>query len=299
MTATGADAARQSADQPASESRLLPWILLAPAGLFLAVLLAATLMIARLSFGLKGMEWTAWTFENYRQLLQSLYLQSIVLTFKLAFLSAAIVVVLSVPIAMVMARTQSAGFRRLILFVLLLPLLVNLLLQSYGWIVLLAPAGLVNRALQSLGLADQPILFLFNETGVLIGLVQTTFPLAVLPIAAALRNVPYSLEEAASVLGAGRLRVFVEVQLPLMSPGILAASILVFAYNASAFVIPFLLGGRRVSMLAVLIRDQMGPLLNWPFGSANSVVLVVLTLLSLAVYQSVVSGNRPSRGPGV
>jgi putative spermidine/putrescine transport system permease protein len=248
-------------------------------------------MIVRLSFGLKGMEWAVWSIDNYQQLLQSLYLQSIGLTFKLAFLSTVIVVLLSIPIAMVMARTRSAALRRLILFVLLLPLLVNLLLQSYGWIVLLAPDGLVNRAIRGLGLANHPILFLFNETGVLIGLVQTTFPLAALPIAAALRSVPYSLEEAANVLGATRLRVFVEVQLPLMFPGIIAASILVFAYNASSFVIPFLLGGRRVSMLAVLIRDQMGPLLNWPFGSANAVVLVVLTLIALAAYQHFSGGH--------
>jgi putative spermidine/putrescine transport system permease protein len=291
MTTANAQAATQPNEARSLNRRLLPWILIAPAGLFLAVLLAATLMIVRLSFGLKGMEWAVWSIENYQQLQQSLYLQSIVLTFKLAFLSTVIVVVLSIPIAMVMARTRSAALRRLILFVLLLPLLVNLLLQSYGWIVLLAPDGLVNRAIRGLGLANHPILFLFNETGVLIGLVQTTFPLAALPIAASLRSVPYSLEEAANVLGATRLRVFVEVQLPLMFPGIIAASILVFAYNASSFVIPFLLGGRRVSMLAVLIRDQMGPLLNWPFGSANAVVLVVLTLIALAAYQHVSGGH--------
>lgn len=296
MTAADTEVVSRTIERRSLDRILLPWLLLAPAGLFLTVLLAATLMIVRLSFGLKGLEWVAWSINNYTQLLQSLYLHSIILTFKLAFLSAAAVVVLSMPIAMVMARTQSTTLRRLILFVLLLPLLVNLLLQSYGWIVLLAPDGLVNHALQGLGVTSHPILFLFNETGVLIGLVQTTFPMAVLPIAAALRTVPYSLEEAASVLGAGRLRVFAEVLLPLMLPGILAASILVFAYNASAFVIPFLLGGRRVTMLAVLVRDQMGPLLNWPFGSANSVVLVVLTLVSLGVYQHVVAGHGSARG---
>ncbi|NIR28205.1 MAG: ABC transporter permease [Gammaproteobacteria bacterium] len=248
-------------------------------------------MVLRLSFGLKGAEWDVWTLQNYADLVQSLYLRSILLTFKLAFLSTIIVVALSIPIALVMARTPSPGLRRFILFVLLLPLLVNLLLQSYGWLVLLAPDGLLNRGLQAIGLTDRPILLLFNQTGVLIGLVQTTFPLAALPIAGTLRNIPYSLEEAATTLGAGRIRIFAEILLPLMLPGILAASILVFAYNASSFVIPFLLGGRRVSMLAVLIRDQMGPLLNWPFGAANATVLVVLTLIALAVYQHFASAR--------
>jgi putative spermidine/putrescine transport system permease protein len=120
---------------------------------------------------------------------------------------------------------------------------------------------------------------------VTLGLVQTAFPLAVLPIANAIRTIPPSLEEAAALLGANRLRVIRHVLLPLAAQGILAASLLVFAFNVSAFVVPFLLGGRRVSMLALLIRDQMGPLLNWPFGAANSVVLVALALAVLAAYQ--------------
>jgi putative spermidine/putrescine transport system permease protein len=117
------------------------------------------------------------------------------------------------------------------------------------------------------------------------GLEQGGFPLAVLPIASALRNIPKSLEEAAATLGANRLSVLWHILFPLSLPGVIAGSLIIVAFNASAFVVPFLLGGRRVPMLGILIRDQMGPLLNWPFASANAAVLVVIVLIVLTMYQ--------------
>jgi putative spermidine/putrescine transport system permease protein len=105
-----------------------------------------------------------------------------------------------------------------------------------------------------------------------------------------------SVEEAAATLGANRLRVLWHIVVPLAMPGIVAASVLVFAYNSSAFVIPFVLGAGRVPMAALLVRSQMGPLLNWPFGSAIAVVLIVLTLLALAVYRRLIAGIRRTGG---
>jgi len=267
--------------------KLAPWLLLSPASIFLGILILASLMILRVSFGQKGMEWEVWTLQSYKMLEQSIYIRSILLTFRLAFFSALIVMVLSYPLAMFMARAKSNLIRLMMTFIVLLPLFLNLLFQSYGWLIILGPAGLLNKLLMAVGLTDRPLQFLFNETGVLIGLVQTSFPLAVLPMVSALRNIPPSLEEAATTLGAGRIKVFWHVTFPLSLPGVIGGSLLVFAYNASAFVIPFLLGGRRVSMLAVLIRDQMGPLLNWPLGAANAVILVLTTLIILTVYQNV------------
>lgn len=231
------------------------------------------------------MEFAFWTLDNYAALSQHLYLRSIVVTFKMAGLSSLFVVLLGFPVALFMARLRGQILRRVILFVILLPLLMNLLLQSYGWLVILAPTGILSQLLQTSGITDRPTLFLFNQTGVLLGLVQTTFPLAVLPMATALGAIPRSLEEAAWTLGANRLRALWHVVLPLALPGILAATILTFAYNASAFVVPLLLGGRRVSMLAPLIADLMGPQLDWPLGAANAMVLIALTLVVLAVYQ--------------
>jgi putative spermidine/putrescine transport system permease protein len=268
-----------------------PWLYLAPAGLFIAVLIIAALVILRLSFGEKGEEWSTWSLDAYREIFTSLYLRSILLTFRLSFICTVITVILAYPVAMFLAGVSSGRLRRILLLCILMPLLMNLVLQSYGWLVLLAPDGVLNKILRASGWVDRPILFLFNERGVGLGMVQTAFPLAVLPLATAIGRIPRSVQDAASLLGANRLRVIWEVVLPLSAPGIIAASLLVFAYNVSAFVVPFLLGGRRVSMLAVLIRDQMGPLLNWPFGSANSVVLMAVAVLVLIVYQRLTRGG--------
>jgi putative spermidine/putrescine transport system permease protein len=242
-------------------------------------------VILRLSLGGKGEEWSTFSLEGYRAIFSSLYLRSILLTFRLSLVCTAVTVVLAYPAAMFLAGTRSPRLRRFLLLCLLMPLLMNVVLQSYGWLVLLAPDGIVNRSLVAAGLTARPLRLLFSETGVALGMIQTAMPLAVLPLANAIARIPQSLQDAAAILGANRLRVIREIVLPLSAPGLLAASLLVFAFNVSAFVIPFLLGGRRVSMLGVLIRDQMGPLLNWPLGAANSVVLMAIALVVLAFYR--------------
>ena len=199
--------------------RLAPWALLVPSGLFLGLMVAASLMMLRISFGAKNAEFDVWILGNYVKLTDTLYWKSIVVTLKLAFFSAVLVVLLGFPIAMFMARVRTEALRRIVLFAILLPLLMNLLLQSFGWLVLLAPTGLFNQILHSLGMADGPILLIFNQTGVLLALVQTAIPLAVLPMAGAIRMIPASVEEAAATLGANRLQVLWHVVLPLSLPG--------------------------------------------------------------------------------
>ena len=254
------------------------WLFLLPAMLFLFVLVVASLLVLRMSVGVKGEEWTAFSLASYARLLEPYYMKSLLLTMRLALVSSVIAVALAIPVGLAMARLKSPLMRQLFLAAVLLPLLVNLLLQSYGWLVILGPAGLLNKLLLSLGLIERPLMLLYNQTGVLLGLVQTAFPLAVLPIASAVRAVSRSYEEAAAMLGASRLQVLRQVVLPMCMPGIMTGATLVFAYNASSFVVPMLLGGRRVPMLAVVVHDQIAPLLNWPSASAGGVVLILSTL---------------------
>jgi putative spermidine/putrescine transport system permease protein len=215
-------------------------------------------------------------------------MKSLWLTLKLAFQSMICAVLLAIPVALAMARTKSRLARRLLLAGVLLPLLVNLLLQGYGWLIILGPAGLLNHALLGSGLVQRPLMWLYRENGVLLGLIQTAFPLAVLPLSSAMRAVSSSYEEAAATLGATRWQTLRHVLLPLAMPGLVSGALLVFAYNASAFAVPLLLGGRRVPMLAVLVHDQVAPLLNWPAASASGVVLMVATLTVMALSQRLV-----------
>ena len=285
--------ARQVTQAARRARRGRPWLLLAPAGFFIGVLVCCALAMLRLSFGTKTGEWSDWTVANYVALDQRYYLSSLWTTLRLAFESAILTIALALPVALFMTRTTSPLLRRVVLVGILIPMLMSVLLQSYGWMVLLGPGGLVNRLLLSLHVTSRPIAFLFNESGVLIGLVQTCIPLAVLPIASALENVPRAFEEAAAVLGASRWRVYAHVILPLAAPGLLAAFVLVFGFNTGAFVVPLLLGGLRITTMAVLIQDQMGPMLNWPMGAAASVLLVVLALSVQALLTV-----RPRRAAG-
>ena len=285
-------------DAPAATAmeKARPWLLLAPILLFLGVLGAAALVVLRMSFGTQGNEWHGFTLQNYADLLDSYFLKSLWLTLKLAFQSMICAVLLAIPVALAMARTQSRLARRLLLAGVLLPLLVNLLLQGYGWLIILGPAGLLNHALLGSGLVQRPQMWLYRENGVLLGLIQTAFPLAVLPLSSAMRAVSRSYEEAAATLGATRWQTMRDIVLPLAMPGIVSGALLVFAYNASAFAVPLLLGGRRVPMLAVLVHDQVSPLLNWPAASASGVVLMVATLALMALSQWLLRRMRRLEG---
>lgn len=281
----------------AALARARPWLLLAPILVFLAVLAAASLVVLRMSFGTTGDEWRTFTLQNYADLADSYFVKSLLLTLRLAFQSMVCAVLLAIPVALAMARTESRLARRLLLAGVLLPLLVNLLLQGYGWLVILGPAGLLNHALLASGVIQRPLQWLYREHGVLLGLIQTAFPLAVLPLSSAMRAVSRSYEEAAATLGATRWQTLRHVMLPLAMPGLVSGALLVFAYNASAFAVPLLLGGRRVPMLAVLVHDQVAPLLNWPAASASGVVLMVATLVVMAISQRLVHRTQHIKEP--
>jgi putative spermidine/putrescine transport system permease protein len=278
------------------DSNARPWLLLSPVLLFLAVLAAAALAVIRMSVGSNGDEWRSVSLSSYADLATPYYMKSLWLTLRLAFQSTVLAVLLAIPVAIAMARAKSKLARRLLLTGVLLPLLVNLLLQSYGWLIILGPGGVLNNSLLALGIVQRPVQWLYRENGVLLGLIQTAFPLAALPMASALKAISGSYEEAAATMGASRWQILRHVLLPLAMPGILSGALLVFAYNASAFAVPLLLGGRRVSMLAVLVRDQITPLLNWPAASATSVVLMLATLAVMALSQKLVHRSQKMLG---
>ncbi|MDF9903086.1 UNVERIFIED_ORG: hypothetical protein OKW15_001042 [Pseudomonas reinekei] len=145
------------------------WFFLTPSMLFLGVLIAASLLVLRMSVGTKGAEWSGFSLASYAQLLEPYYLKSLMLTLRLALISAVIAVILAIPVAYTMSRLTSPFVRRIFLAAVLLPLLVNLLLQSYGWLVILGPGGMLNQTLMGLGLIKRPIMLLYNQNGVLMG----------------------------------------------------------------------------------------------------------------------------------
>jgi putative spermidine/putrescine transport system permease protein len=266
-------------------------ILFVPAGSLLLLVLLCAATVIRMSFGERNAEWTAWTLANYVTLLDAFYVRIFVKTILLAAASAVLAVSIGLPVALFMARTTSAALRHVVLLSVMLPMVINLIVQSYGWIVVLGPRGVLNTLLSQWTSTAQPTSLLFNGAGVLLGLIQTSLPLAVLPMASAFANIPGELEEAANVLGASRLVVYRNIILPLAWPGIVTGALLVFAFNVGAFAVPLLLGGLKVTTVGLVIRDEMGTLLNWPLGSALSVVLMIVALGIVAMRRLIV-GSR-------
>lgn len=258
-------------------------LLIAPLALVLAAFfLAPVLMLVPTSFGEYvpgvGIAKGGWTLENYVRIVTDDYYREVIWrTLGLGLSVTAACLVLGYPLAYLIARGPERWRVPLILLV-IFPMMLNLVVRSFGWIALLANRGLVNNLLMQLGLIGTPLKLMFNMTGLLIGLTHIYLPFMVLMLVAAIRNVPRDVEAAAATLGSGRLHVFASVTLPLSAPGILAGSILVFVLTVSALVTPRMLGGPTYKVMATLIYDEYMQLLDWPSGSALSFALTAITI---------------------
>lgn len=219
-----------------------------------------------------------WTLENYTRIAtDEFYREVVARTLGLGVAVTFACLVLGYPVAYLIARGP-ARWRVVLTLLVVFPMLLNLVVRSFGWIALLANRGLVNNLLTDLGLIAAPIKLMFNLTGLMIGLTHIYLPFMVLLLVAALRNVPRDVEAAAATLGSSRLHVFTAVTLPLTAPGILAGSILVFVLTISALVTPRMLGGPTYKVMATLIYDEYMQLLDWASGSALAFSLTFMTI---------------------
>jgi len=219
------------------------------------------------------------TARHYVRLLtDSYYLEIIGRTLALGLTVTCSTLVVGYPLAFFLARTRSR-WRNWLTILVVFPLMLNLVVRTFGWIALLAQNGLVNQALQALGVVDGPVKLLFNFAGLLIGLTHIFLPFMVLVLIGAIQNIPRDVEDAARVLGASWGSAFLRVTLPLSAPGILSGSILVFVLTISALVTPRLLGGPTYHVMSTLIYDEFLQRLNWPAGSAEALFLTALVLL--------------------
>jgi ABC-type spermidine/putrescine transport system permease subunit I len=250
-----------------------------PALALLAILFAyPVLRLMALSLEGGSLVWYA------KALGESLYLEVLWITVRIAVIVTAVTLLLSYPVAYFLATTTRV-YAALGFALVILPLWTSILVRTYAWMVLLGRNGVVNKSLIALGAIEEPLPLLHNELGVVIGMVHVLMPYMVLPIYAAMRRVDLDLLQAAEGLGAGTFRIFRRVFLPLSAQGIYAGCILVFVLSLGFFITPALLGGGRVIMIAVLIEQQVREVLNWPFASALATVLLVATMAIYGIAQ--------------
>ena len=227
------------------------------------------------------------TLEHYLYFFKTpLYSRVLWITFQISILSTLCALIVGYPIAYVLRRARP-GIRNFFLLAITLSFMRN-----YSWIIVLQRNGVVNTALTLFGLIDTPIKLLHNKFGVMVGMTHIFVPYIVFPIYSVMMGIDLDLEKAAQNLGATRWQTFWRVSFPLSLPGIGAGALLVFIMALGFFITPALLGGRKEQMLSNLIQIQVVDLLNWPFASAMSVILLIATLIVFSIYNRYLGVER-------
>ncbi|CAN7374456.1 ABC transporter permease [Bosea sp. LjRoot90] len=267
-----------------------PGLLTLPAvtilGAFFILPLVWVLILSVLTAGPTGEVLGEVTLQNYaRFLTDGYYLNDLLLrTIRLAAIATLFSVVIGYLGALVIVRASPTAQSWMVLLV-MLPLWVNLVVRTLSLMVVLGRNGPVNQILVGLGFSARPLPLLYNETAVVIGMVQVAVPFVIMAIYGVLQSIPRELEHAAMTVGATPLSAFRRVTLPLSLPGILAGSVLAFGINVESFVVPILLGGGRVRFMSVAAYETATVSNNLPFAATIGVVLLVVTMAMLALYQ--------------
>jgi len=260
----------------------LPPLLVWPAVAFLAAFLVYPLLLTvAISFydftALGGMK-PAFQWGHYLTLVSDPYYVQVLLgTLRISVIVTLCCLVIAYPLALWMTRLEGA-WKAIAMFCALAPLMISVVIRSLGWLVILSDSGLINQLLMAVGIVDRPIRMLYTELAVIIGLTEALLPFMIISLLVSLQSIPRAILQAATITGAGHWTVFTRVLLPLSLPGIAAGSLLVFAIATSSFVTPRILSGGHVNMVANLVVDNFLVTLNWPFGAAVGILLLIVVL---------------------
>ncbi len=223
------------------------------------------------------------TFDNYIRVFDPLYLKVFASSGIIALATALITLLIGYPFAYFTAGLSRKSRSRILMLV-MIPFWTSSLLRTFGFMTLLKNDGIINSILLSLNIIQTPITFLYNHTVVIAGTVYMLLPFMILPIYNSVEKLDMSLLEASTDLGAGRIKTFINVTLPLTLPGIVGGVTLVFIPAVGLFFISDLLGGSRTMLLGNLVQNQFQSTGDLPFGSALSVIMILGVLLCLFFY---------------
>jgi putative spermidine/putrescine transport system permease protein len=258
----------------------------APAVLCTFALLAA--MAAVLQFSLRAyipgsLDPGGFTLANFADLLKPLYARVFLDTVWICFLTAISTLIVGYPLAYALVHTQNAIVKSTLLVIVVTPLFLGEVVRTYSWIIVLGNNGFINSVLMNLGIVKQPVQFMFTTFGVVVALVHVTMPVMVIMLAAGLSHIDRDFQKAAESLGAGPVRAFLTVTLPLSMPGVVAGVTTAFAWTFSAFATPQLIGGGRVNMISNLVYQLGFASFNFPFAASLCVAGLALTIVVLSM----------------
>ena len=288
MSDTGASAGAVGAATVRARSNRARNLLLAPALIVLAIYGAALLVLFETSIhpyappgepAIPGL-----TLGHYLKTVTDwLYLDSLIVTFKVSAVATVITLLLGYPIAYRIVRTDSAATRVTLIMLVAIPFMTNIIVRLYSLTLVLGNTGLINELAHAAGLLPERdnIALMRNQIGVTVGLVYFCLPFVVFTLTSVINQLDATLEEASQSLGANRITTFLKVTLPLSMPGVIGATALAFILCVPAFGIPLILGGAAVRMIANTVYDQVMVVQNIPFGAAFSVIALLITLVIL------------------
>ena len=235
----------------------------------------------------------SYSLEHYAHFMREpLYSFILFRTVRIAAYVTVICFLLGYPVAYVLAFMKSRKISNLLMICVLLPFFTSILVRSYAWIVILQTKGLINTFLVSLGFVERPLSLLYNEMAVITGMVHILLPFMILPVYSVLRGMDKNLLRAARNLGAGAMKAFFKVTFPLSLPGVGSGVMFTFILSLGFFITPALLGGPKTLMISTLIEQQVNRLMNWEFGGAISVVLLLTTIVVIAVFDKIVGLDK-------
>ena len=217
-------------------------------------------------------------------------------TLKIATITTVVCALMGYPAAYFIAR--SSGNKAILLLLLMLPFWISYIIRTMSWINILGVSGAFNTFMLWIGIIDEPIQMLYNQTTVILGLVHFLLPFMVLNVFVSLDGIDTNLEDAANSLGATRWQAFMQVTLPLSLPGLAAGGLLCFVLGAGTYITPLVLGGPRDAMFANLVFEAIITQLNWPLGSALSLMLLAVLGALVLIYNRYLGMAQLMKGLG-
>ncbi len=259
-----------------------------PMAVYAALFVGLSLLyIIGLSFLTRGDGFSAAapvTAGNYLRIFSPLYLRSLLLSLRLAALTAVFCLFIGYPFAYFMAKARP-GARAWILMLLIVPFWTNALIRIYGWKILFSASGPVNSALLGVGLISRPLKLLYTDFAVLVGMIYAMIPFMVLPVYSSVERMDWAMVEASRDLGASPLKAFLTVTVPMTLPGVLAGLVLTFIPSIGLFFLSDLLGGSNTMLWGNMVHNELLKSRDLPFAAALSVVLLSLTGLVILIYR--------------
>ncbi len=271
-----------------NNKKIWRYFFLIPVIVYVALLIALPLLYILLISFFKSDSYggmiTTFTIQNYIEVFDQVYINVFLKSILIAGLTTFICILISYPFVLAVSHKKPRT-QKILMTLVMVPFLTNSLIRMYGWLVLLRKSGVINQVLLGTGVIHEPLSLMYNMSGILIGMTYTLLPFMILPLYSSVSTIDPSLLEAASDLGASKIKTFFKIIVPQTLPGLFNGSLMVFTPALGYFFIVDILGGGKIMILGNLIKNQFLTARNWPFGAAISIVLVLITSLLILAYR--------------